>query len=137
MAGELLGPKYGIASVGLFLLLVLLGMPVLSGGHGGAAVFLGPTGGYLIAWLFSAFLIGVLTTYFKVADKSWIYELLILLVTGVIFIDFVGSLWLSFQSHISIETALLSNLAFIPGDFIKAILAVIIVRRIRRVIHLN
>ena len=35
-------------------------MPILSGGSGGMAVFIGPTGGYLIAWLFTPLLIGLL-----------------------------------------------------------------------------
>ena len=137
MSGELLGPRYGTISVGLFLLLVLIGMPILSGGGGGASVFIGPSGGYLIAWLFAPLLIGLLINYFHVYNKSWISELLILLLAGVIFIDLVGALWLSYQSHITLIASLISNLAFMPGDLIKSVLAVIIVRRIRKVMHLN
>ena len=137
MSGELLGPKYGTVSVGLFLLLVLLGMPILSGGSGGVAVFIGPSGGYLIAWLFAPLLIGLLISHFKIYNKSWIFELLILLLAGVIFIDLVGAIWLSYQSHITLIAALISNLAFIPGDLIKSALAVIIVRRIRKAMHLS
>ena len=55
MAGGLLGPKYGTISVGAFLTLALIGLPVLTGGNGGAASFLGPSGGYRMAWLFTPF----------------------------------------------------------------------------------
>ena len=88
MAGGLLGPKYGTISVGAFLTLALIGLPVLTGGNGGAASFLGPSGGYPI--------------------------------------------WLSIQSNIPLLTSLISNLVFIPGDCIKAILTVLIVRRLRK-----
>ena len=137
MSGELLGPRYGTISVGLFLLLAFLGMPILSGGNGGMAVFIGPTGGYLIAWLFTPLLIGLLINRFQIYNKSWIFELLILLLAGVIFIDLVGAIWLSYQSHITLIAALISNLAFIPGDLIKSALAVIIVRRIRKAMYLS
>ena len=55
----------------------------------------------------------------------------------MIFIDLVGAIWLSYQSHIPLIAALISNLAFIPGDLIKSVLAVIIVRRIRKAMHLS
>ncbi len=139
LAGGLLGgSKYGTAAVGLFLLLVFLGLPLLSGGRGGATVFLGPSGGYLIAWLFVPFLIGRLKRLFQVrAQHSWWHELLIVGVAGVIFVDVVGALWLAWQSSIPLSTALVSNLVFIPGDLLKAILAVVITRRIRNLMQLE
>lgn len=51
---------------------------------------------------------------------------------GVIFVDLVGAIWLSIQSNIPLITSLISNLVFIPGDCIKAILTVLIVRRLRK-----
>ena len=62
---------------------------------------------------------------------------LILVLAGVLFIDITGSLWLSWQSHIKLTAALMSNLAFIPGDLIKAGVAVAVARQLRRVPALN
>ena len=45
IAGELLGPRLGTFAVWLFLFLVVLGLPLLSGGRGGMVTILGPTGG--------------------------------------------------------------------------------------------
>lgn len=133
MAGGLLGPKYGTISVGAFLTLALIGLPVLTGGNGGAASFLGPSGGYRMAWLFTPFLIGFFLKKLQITDsKNWIGELIIVLVFGVIFVDLVGAIWLSIQSNIPLITSLISNLVFIPGDCIKAILTVLIVRRLRK-----
>lgn len=58
-------------------------------------------------------------------------------VAGVIFVDVVGALWLAWQSSIPLSTALVSNLVFIPGDLLKAILAVVITRRIRNLMQLE
>ena len=57
LAGLLLGPFWGIAGAGLYLLLGLIGLPVFSGG-GGPAYFAGPTGGYLIGYAAAAFAAG-------------------------------------------------------------------------------
>ena len=49
----LLGGREGLAAIGLYLLLGLVGLPVFSGFRGGLGHLLGPTGGYLIGFLFS------------------------------------------------------------------------------------
>jgi len=55
----LLGPKAGCSSVGVYLLLGAVGLPVFSGFRGGVQALLGPTGGYLIGFLFCAFITGL------------------------------------------------------------------------------
>ncbi|MFC4652390.1 biotin transporter BioY [Lactococcus nasutitermitis] len=133
MAGELLGKKYGTISVALFLLLVFLGLPFLSGGNGGAARFMGPTGGYLFAWLFIPVLIGLSLEKFKsLGLTQWWWELLVVILAGVLFQDVIGALWLSWQSHMPLFAALSSSLIFVPGDVTKAILSVVIIRRLRK-----
>ena len=54
LASGLLGGLYGTASTALFLITGLLGLPVFSGGRGGLAHLLGPTGGFLIGYLAAA-----------------------------------------------------------------------------------
>jgi len=58
LAGLLLGSRWGLASMGLYLLAGSIGLPVFSGGRGGLAHFLGPTGGYLIGFAVEAWLVG-------------------------------------------------------------------------------
>ena len=57
LAGVILGSGWGTASVGIYLLLGALGLPVFTAG-GGLALFAGPTGGYLLGFLPAAFLAG-------------------------------------------------------------------------------
>lgn len=130
MAGELLGPRYGFLSVTTFLLLVLAGLPLLSGGRGGASVFVSPSAGYIISWLFVPLIIGYLLKTFQ-AHQSWWVECLIVIIGGVIFVDILGVLWLSWQTGMPLGLALKSSLVFIPGDLIKVILSVTIIRQIR------
>ncbi len=56
-----LGPRMGTASVALYLLIGALGLPVFAGGKGGFAHFYGPTGGYLVSFLLSAWITGVIS----------------------------------------------------------------------------
>ena len=65
LAGSFLGKRLGFISMLLVVVIVLLGLPILSGGRGGLAVLTGPTGGFFIVWPFAAFLVGFL------AEKFW------------------------------------------------------------------
>ncbi len=58
--GAALGPVLGTASVALYLLQGLAGLPVFAmPGAAGPAYFLGPTGGFLISFLPAAWIAGV------------------------------------------------------------------------------
>ena len=53
LAGLCLGAWRGAAAVSLYLLVGLAGLPVFAGGKAGIAAFVGPTGGYLVAFIVS------------------------------------------------------------------------------------
>ena len=54
----ILGTKLSVASYVLYLLLGTVGLPVFSGFSGGVGKLLGPTGGYLIGFIFLAAIVG-------------------------------------------------------------------------------
>ncbi len=58
LAGLCLGPKDGALAALLFLAAGALGLPVFSGGKGGPAIFLGPTGGFLVGFPLAAWFYG-------------------------------------------------------------------------------
>ena len=60
LAGVMLGPIRGALAVLLFLFLVALGLPFLSGGRGGLGVFMGPSVGFLIGWPVGALVAGLI-----------------------------------------------------------------------------
>lgn len=131
LAGLLLGAKRGTLTVGIFLALVALGMPFLPGGRGGIAMFVGPTMGYLLAYFWTPMLIAGLVKVTK-ADQHWWRTLVIVFLVGVIFIDGLGALGLAVQSHMSLYKALTLGLVFVPGDTIKAVLAVALAKSLQR-----
>lgn len=57
LAGLLLGPKLGSISVGIYLILGLIGLPVFTQGGGPSYIFQ-PTFGYLIGFLFGTYITG-------------------------------------------------------------------------------
>jgi biotin transport system substrate-specific component len=135
LAGEILPARYGNLAVGVFLLLVALGLPFLSGGRGGLAIIAGPTGGYLVAWLFAPALNAWVLHMTGAANKPAWQEFLWAMLFLVLFVDVVGSIWLWVQSHMPLSAALASNVMFVPGDLLKLGFAVAIARRLRKVLH--
>lgn len=131
LAGALLGPKKGTMSVALFLILVAVGMPFMSGGHGGIATFMAPSAGYVIAWLFTPLLIGLFEQRFN-PDHKAVLQFVFIWLFGVLFIDGVGAIWLAFSTHISIGSSLVANLAFIPGDSVKTVATLAVAQALLR-----
>lgn len=60
LAGTVLGARRGTCAVLVFLALTVIGLPLLAGGRGGLGVLLAPSCGYLLAWLLSSCIIGII-----------------------------------------------------------------------------
>ena len=58
----------------LVLVLAAIGLPVLSGGRGGLAVFMAPTTGYLIGWVFAAMVTGYLSQIMVGRDQAGLVQ---------------------------------------------------------------
>lgn len=122
-----LGMKKGTTALVIYLLVGLAGLPVFSDFSGGPSKLLGPTGGYLIGFIFMALIAG----YF--IDRYSSYRMTILgmvLATGILYI--FGSLWLAYQTNMAFTSALaVGVIPFIAGDFLKIIISVYLGSRIR------
>jgi len=70
LAALVLGPWWGLAATMFYLFFGILGMPVFSGGSGGIAALVGPTGGYLVGYLPAAVAIGAISR--KGRNKLWV-----------------------------------------------------------------
>ena len=125
LAGVLLGARVGAASVILFLFVVALGAPFLSGGRGGIGVFFGPTAGYLIGWIFGAAAIGVLMQKLPVASV-FVRALFASLIGGVVVIYLFGISYLAFAARLGLEKAFIAGLVFLPGDIFKAVVSALV-----------
>lgn len=132
LAGLFLGAAWGIASVGLFLFLGVLGLPVFSGGKAGLPVLFGPTGGFLLGYLVAVLVIGFISG----KGKSSFLKDLIALIAGNIVLYGMGVPWLKFAVKTSCEKALaMGLLPFIPGLIIKIIVALALIKTLRPLLN--
>ncbi|MCK8611596.1 biotin transporter BioY [Apilactobacillus nanyangensis] len=139
LAGLLLGGKKGTISVALLMVMVAVGLPVLTGGHGGAISFIGPSGGYLLSWLLMPSLMALtnklLGRFFQ--RNSFTNLLLTSIIVSIVITYLIAIVWISVQSHITLTQSLLANMIFAPGDILKAIIAVFIAKRLLPIINKN
>lgn len=124
-----LGMKKGSISYVIYMLIGFIGLPVFSGFTGGAPKLLGPTGGYIIGFLFMALISGFFIDNFF--DKWYLCFIGMVLGTSVCYS--FGTTWLAYQVHLPASAALSAGvIPFIPGDLAKILIAVFIGPQIRR-----
>lgn len=129
-----LGMKRGTISVILYVLLGLAGLPVFSGFSGGAGRLLGPTGGYILGYIFMALICGFFIDRFSHNKPACVAGML--LGTAVCYL--FGTLWLAYQTSLTFSQALLSAVVpFLPGDIIKLACAALIGFQIRKRLRLS
>lgn len=125
LAGAVLGSWRGAAAVMVFLVLVLVGLPLLSGGNGGAGVFVGPSAGYLFGWILGAFVTGGIVHAGHRRPNRW-RTALGCLVGGILAIYAIGVPVQAVLTHLPLGATALSSTVFIPGDLLKAIVATLV-----------
>ncbi|MEM1428484.1 MAG: biotin transporter BioY [Pseudomonadota bacterium] len=129
LAGAIIGARRGFLSLLLFLGLVAIGLPVLSGGRGGFGVFAGVTGGFLIGWVLGALVVGWLWP--KAGGRPALQGLAVL-AGGIGVVYLIGTPWMAAILGMSLDTAIVAMLPFLPGDLLKALLTVLIARGVAR-----
>lgn len=132
LAGVVLGAKRGTIAVLLVVVLVTIGLPVLSGGRGGLAVFAGPTAGFFVGWIFAAFVTGYLSERLVNAEQSNLVQgvgfFIAAVIGGVVVLYGFGIAWLTV--NIGFGKAFLGSLGFVPGDVVKAVVAALVGRAV-------
>jgi biotin transport system substrate-specific component len=118
----LLGARLGAATVALYLVEGLVGLPVIAGAIAGPAYLVGPTGGYLAGFLIAAALVGFL------ADRGWTRSWLPALAAmtlGHVAIFAAGFAWLAFALALGAAKAYAVGVApFWAATVAKTLLAV-------------
>jgi biotin transport system substrate-specific component len=130
LASLILPPKYAFLSLLVYDLLGAVGVPVFAGFSGGLSKFIGPTGGYLIAFPIAAFVTSYINT--KKPLKNEIANSILALILGLAIIYIIGFLYLSWATHMTLKKAFAAGvLPFIIPDIIKLAIAYLIARAIK------
>lgn len=124
----LLGMRQGTICLLIYLALGTAGLPVFSGFSGGLGKIAGPTGGYLIGFIFLALIQGILMKLFSGKNIAAAAGMIVGMTVCYLF----GTVWLALQMNLSLESALLLGvLPYLPGDAAKIIVASLIGPKLR------
>jgi biotin transport system substrate-specific component len=125
LVGSFLGCLRGTLSMALYVLIGALGLPVFGRGSFGVEVLLGPSGGYILAFILAAALTG------WAAQRSWDRSLAgatLWFSVGTAAVFTLALPWYAFVAHLSPIEALQSGLyPFLGGAVVKALVAALIV----------
>lgn len=129
LAVYLLGMKWGTVSCLIYLLLGLVGVPVFTGFSGGASKLFGPTGGYLVGYIFLALIAGFFISKWP---GKWPLHL-VGMILGVAVCYLFGTLWLGHLLERTFMEALwMGVIPYIPADLVKIAITLILGGLIRR-----
>ncbi|MDE6911484.1 MAG: biotin transporter BioY [Lachnospiraceae bacterium] len=119
----MIGMKRGTISYCVYLLLGLVGIPVFSAFTSGPAKLLGPTGGYLVGFLFMAVIAG----WFVDRWNGKPLPSFIGMVIGTVVCYGFGTVWLAYQAKLGFGAALAAGvLPFVIGDVAKMVISILV-----------
>ncbi|RKQ36442.1 biotin transporter BioY [Kocuria tytonis] len=148
LTGMVLGGWRAFLALLLYVVVGLLGVPVFAGFTGGPAVLAGPSAGYLLSFPFAAALVGWLAhrsvrtervrrrggSSAAVPERSGglAVKLFLAGLAGLLLSHVVGIAGMMVNAGLAPGAALLTDLAFVPGDLIKALVAALIAVAVHR-----
>lgn len=132
----MLGMRKGALTIIAYILLGLAGVPVFSGFTGGFGVLAGPTGGYLVGFVFSAIVTGAILK--RASRKTPV--MFVAMVAGLVVCYIFGTIWFMFLysganaiGSVSIWTALtMCVFPYVLPDLVKIALAVFFSKKMSR-----
>ena len=117
--------------MGLYLLVGAIGIPVFAGGKGGFAHFFGPTGGYLLGYVLSAWVTGLISEH----SRGLLILEIFAVAVGSLAIYSLGIPWLKVVTQMSWpKTLIVGMVPFLIGDAVKSCVAIILARSVRPIL---
>jgi biotin transport system substrate-specific component len=134
----LLGSKRGALSVIVYVLLGLVGVPVFAGFSAGPSVVAGPTGGFIVGFIFTAIVTGAIMKAFskmKGIMKFIMAAVAMFIGDAVCFI--IGTVWFMIIMNTGLAATFgICVLPYIIPDLVKIVVAVIVVDRMKRYVRI-
>ena len=125
----LLGPWRGLTAMAVYMLLGVVGVPVFAGFHSGIGVLLSATGGYILGFLFTALITGLLIRKF---GRS-VLSLVLSMVAGLAVCYLFGTLWFCYVYATGYSLGAAVMMCVVPyllPEVVKIALAVLVIRRV-------
>ncbi len=125
LCGAFLAKRDGAFVQSLYAGLGAIGLPIFSAAQGGLLKLFGPTGGYIIGFIFAIFSLKYMLNYFtKKSLKLTFAHVLISMTTAMLAIYVCGGLWLAISLKFTFsQIIMLGVVPFIPGEVAKVLLA--------------
>lgn len=129
LTAGLLGWKRATLTTIVYILLGIIGLPVFTGFNSGLAAATGPTGGYIVGFIFTALIVGFAVE--KVGRKIW--QNVVFMVIGILVCYLFGTVWFVIAYKVSFVSALSTCvIPFLLPDAVKIVLAAVLVNRLKR-----
>ena len=123
LIGLVLNPKQAGTTILVYLLMGIIGLPVLSVGTGGIGKLLGPTGGYYFGFLLAAVVISLMRGS---NNQLWRY-ILITVGVGLPIQHICAIAMMAFHNGGNVGAAFLTvSLPFFLGDIMKCVMASVV-----------
>lgn len=135
LCAYVLGAVKGALAVGVYVLLGLIGLPVFAGASGGPGVLFGPTGGFIIGFIFMAFISG---WFIERNGIKKVYFQILGLVLGLAVCFLFGTAWFTMVNTYGMD--FVASLAvcvypFIALDIVKIGVSVVLGNTLRQALN--
>lgn len=129
LAASILGSKLGSLSIIIYIVLGAIGLPIFAGFKSGVPTLVGPTGGYIIGFIVSAYFIGRFIEIKK--DLSFFYVFFINII-GLLLVYTIGTIQLSFvYTHSFTKALTVGVIPYIIPDLVKLIFSSILIVQVQ------
>jgi biotin transport system substrate-specific component len=119
LIGLFLSPKNSFISILAYIIIGAMGLPVFAGGKGGFGIILGPSGGFLISFIFAVIFISKMKNI-KIINNE-IVRIVVVLVFANIIIYMIGWTYFAVYNGLGIATMLAIIWPFAIGDMFKIV----------------
>ena len=125
LCGTILGSRKGGLAALFFVLLTLVGLPLLAGGRGGIGLLAGASAGFIVGFPIAAYITGWLMEKTKSVDIL-ISVPLSSIMGGIVILYIPGLIGMMINAGMSLNAAIVAVSIYLPGDILKVILATIV-----------
>ncbi|WP_066367568.1 biotin transporter BioY [Neobacillus fumarioli] len=137
LAGLILGSRIGAIAMIVYMLVGLVGVPVFAGFSGGLRIIFSPTFGFIVSFIFVAFIIGKIIER-KTSLSAYITAALIGMAVNYLFgtnwMYFTFKLWAAAPAGFTYKMAWLWMIPPLPKDIILSILAGVLAHRLEKTV---